>query len=85
MIYNTNRSMVVVNRIFGSIKTITPFSTSKTAEPVIYARYSSNPDKQNEADQLAKLLQTLFKAIYKNLQLQKLNEANMVNRYIYKV
>jgi hypothetical protein len=49
-----NKSNIVVNKIFSSIKSVTPFVTSKPAEPVIYPRkYEIEEDKTIESKKLA--------------------------------
>lgn len=81
-----NKSNIVVNKIFSSIKSVTPFVTSKPAEPVIYPRkYEIEEDKTIESKKLAIYWQEIIKKIYENSNLQALNEANTINRYLYKI
>jgi hypothetical protein len=49
-----NRSAVVINKIFSSIKTVVPFVTSKPAEPVVYPKkYEIDEEKTEESKKLA--------------------------------
>jgi len=80
------KSNIVVNHIFSSIKSVTPFVTSKPAEPVVYPRkYNIEEEKTEEAKKLSLYAQEIIKKIYENSEIQKLNEANTINRYLYKI
>lgn len=81
-----DRNHVVVNAIFSSIKSVVPFVTSKPAEPVVYPKkYDIEEEKTEESKKLALYMQEILKKVYKNTHLQELNEANAVNRYVYKI
>lgn len=80
------KSQIVVNHIFASIKSVTPYVTSKPAEPVIYPRkYEIEEEKTEESKKIALYAQEIIKKIYKDSEVQALNEANTVNRYLYKI
>ena len=80
------KSNIVVNHIFSSIKSVTPFVTSKPAEPVVYPRkYNIEEEKTEEAKKISLYAQEVIKKIYENAEIQKLNEANTINRYVYKI
>lgn len=75
-----------MNHIFSSIKSVTPFVTSKPAEPVVYPRkYNIGEEKSEESKKISLYAQEIIKKIYENSEIQKLNEANTINRYIYKI
>ena len=80
------KSNIVVNHIFSAIKSVTPFVTSKPAEPVVYPKkYNIDEEKTDEAKKLSLYAQEIIKKIYKDSSIQQLNEANTINRYIYKI
>lgn len=79
-------SKIKDNRIFSSTKATVPFVTSKPAEPVVYAKkFASSEEKLEEAKKLAQYTQEILKVIYNNSEIQKKNEINTLNRYIYKI
>ena len=81
-----DRNHIVVNAIFSSIKSVVPFVTSKPAEPVVYPKkYDIEEEKTEESKKLALYVQEILKKVYKETHLQELNEANAVNRYVYKI
>lgn len=80
------RSNVVDNRIFSSIKSVVPFVTSKPAQPVCYAKKDSEDKaKTEESKFISNCTQDILKKLYDDSQIQKLNEQNSINRYIYKI
>lgn len=80
------RSQVIDNRIFSAIKSVVPFVTSRPAQPVCYAKKDSqNKSKTEESKFLTNCVQDILKKEYNDSQVQKLNEQNTTNRYIYKI
>lgn len=80
------RSQVVDNRIFSAIKSVIPFITSKPAQPVCYSKKDSEDKvKTEESKFISNCVQDILKKLYDDSQVQKLNEQNSINRYIYKI
>lgn len=80
------RSNLVDNRIFSAIKSVVPFVTSKPAQPVCYAKKDSeDKQKTEESKFISNCTQDILKKLYNDSQVQKLNEQNSINRYIYKI
>jgi hypothetical protein len=80
------RSNTFDNRIFAAIKSVVPFVTSKPAQPVCYSKKDSEDNtKTEESKFISNCTQDILKKLYDDSQVQKLNEQNSINRYIYKI
>jgi hypothetical protein len=80
------KSDVSNNKVFSAIKSVVPFVTSKPAQPVCYPRKESvSEEKSDESKKIARYTQEILKKVYEDCEVQKLNEQNATNRYIYKI
>lgn len=80
------KSNIVDNRIFSAIKSVVAFVTSKPAQPVCYSKTDAeNKAKTEESKFISTCTQDILKKLYADAQVQKLNEQNSINRYIYKI
>ena len=69
------KSQIIVNHIFASIKSVTPYVTSKPAEPVVYPRkYNIEQEKTEEAYEKLENVDTICdfqkSRLYKHIKFQ---------------
>ena len=80
------RANAVDNRIFAAVKSVTPFVTSRPAQPVCYSKKEwEDETKIEESKFISNCTQDVLKKMYTDSQIQKLNEQNCINRYLYKI